>query len=108
MLHEALAYQVYDAMGVKVPGAGYARLKVNGQPYGLYLNLESPDVHFLQRHFGDHGGILYEGAYGVDLRRAGGSAGRRQAARTVRCRIAPGSLSVTADPRWSIPIRFFT
>ena len=68
MLHEALGYQVYEAAGVKVPTTGYARLTVNGQAYGLYLNLETPDAHFLKRRFGDDSGILYEGAYGVDLR----------------------------------------
>jgi hypothetical protein len=68
MVHEALGYLVYEAAGVKVPSTGYARLTVNGQAYGLYLNLETPDTHFLKRRFGDDSGILYEGAYGVDLR----------------------------------------
>jgi hypothetical protein len=69
MMHEALGYQVYEAAGVKVPRAGYVSLAVNGQPYGLYLNLEAPDTRFLKRRFGDDSGILYEGSYGVDLRR---------------------------------------
>ena len=69
MVHEALGYQVYEAAGVKVPRTGYVHLTVNGQPYGLYLNLEAPDARFLKRRFGDDSGILYEGAYGVDLRR---------------------------------------
>jgi spore coat protein CotH len=41
MVHEALGYQVYEAAGVRVPRTGYVRLTVNGQPYGLYLNLEA-------------------------------------------------------------------
>jgi hypothetical protein len=69
MVHEALGYQVYEAAGVRVPRAGYVRLTVNGQPYGLYLSLEAPDTRFLKRRFGDDSGILYEGSYGVDLRR---------------------------------------
>ena len=68
MMHEALGYQVYEAAGVKVPATGYVRLTVNGQAYGLYLNLETPDTQFLTRHFRDDSGILYAGAYGVDLR----------------------------------------
>jgi hypothetical protein len=68
MLHEALGYQVYEAAGVKVPATGYARVSVNGEDYGLYLNLETIDTHFLKRRFGDDRGILYEGEYGVDLR----------------------------------------
>jgi hypothetical protein len=68
MMREALGYQVYEVAGVTVPTTGYVRLTVNGQAYGLYLNLETPDSEFLKRRFGDAGGILYEGAYGVDLR----------------------------------------
>jgi CotH kinase protein/Ricin-type beta-trefoil lectin domain len=68
MVHEALGYQVYEAAGVTVPTTGYARLTVNGHAYGLYLNLETTDARFLKRRFSDDSGILYEGAYGVDLR----------------------------------------
>ena len=68
MVHEALGYQVYEAAGVKVPASGYARVSVNGEAYGLYLNLETIDTQFLRRQFGNAQGILYEGAYGVDLR----------------------------------------
>lgn len=68
MLREALGYQVYEAAGVAVPATSYVRLTINGQDYGLYLNLETIDPVFLERRFGDGGGILYEGSYGVDLR----------------------------------------
>jgi CotH kinase protein/Ricin-type beta-trefoil lectin domain len=68
MLHEALGYQVYAAAGVAVPQTGYVRLTVNGQEQGLYLNVETIDRLFLERAFHDSSGILYEGAYGVDLR----------------------------------------
>jgi len=70
MIHEAIGYQVYEAAGVKVPATGYARVSVNGEAYGLYLNLETIDRRFLKRQFGDDQGILYEGEYGVDLRAA--------------------------------------
>ena len=68
MLHEALGYEVYAAAGVEVPATGYARVTFNGRDLGLYLNLETTDKRFLSRRFGDAGGILYEGSYGVDLR----------------------------------------
>ena len=68
MLHEALGYQVYEAAGVPVPKTGYVRLAVNGKDYGLYLNVETTDSLFLEQRFGHGGGILYEGAYGADLR----------------------------------------
>ena len=68
MLREALGYVVYEAAGAHVPTTGYVRITVNGQPYGLYLNLETVDSQFLKRHFGDDSGNLYEGSYGADLR----------------------------------------
>jgi hypothetical protein len=99
MVREALGYQVYEAAGVKVPVTGYARLTVNGQPYGLYLLVETPDAQFLKRRFGDDRGILYEGAYGVDLRAGdeekfelheGTDAGRAKLEALVRALDAPG------------------
>jgi hypothetical protein len=68
MLHEALGYEVYAAAGVAVPKTGYVRLKVDGQDQGLYLNVETIDARFLDRVFHDSHGVLYEAAYGVDLR----------------------------------------
>lgn len=67
MLHETIGYRVYDDAGVPVPETAYARVAVNGEPYGLYLLVESIDRQFLDRRFGDASGILYEGAYGADL-----------------------------------------
>jgi CotH kinase protein/Ricin-type beta-trefoil lectin domain len=99
MLHEALGYQVYAAAGVPVPEAGYARLTVNGQDYGLYLNVETIDLPFLKRRFGNSNGILYEGEYGVDLRTgdeakfqldAGPDPGRAQLTSFIRAVEAPG------------------
>ena len=99
MVHEALGYQVYEAAGVTVPATGYARVSVNGQAYGLYLNLETIDTQFLKRRFGDDRGILYEGAYGVDLRAAdaekfqlheGKDADRAQLKTLIRALDAPG------------------
>ena len=68
MVHEALAYKMYDALGVPVPRVGYSRVSVNGQALGVYLTLEAIDKSFLTRKFGDATGIVYEGTYGGDLR----------------------------------------
>jgi spore coat protein CotH len=67
MLHETLGYRVYANVGVRVPQTTYVRLTVNGDPYGLYLLVETIDQQFLGRRFGNAAGILYEGAYGSDL-----------------------------------------
>ena len=116
MLHEALGYQVYEAAGVNVPSTGYARVAVNGQTYGLYLNLETIDAGFLTRQFGDARGILYEGAYGVDLRAAdaekfqlheGKDADRAQLKTFIRALDAPGDESFMARPLRSTPGPFW-
>ena len=41
MVHETLAYQTFRAAGVPAPRTGYAFVRVNGEPYGVYLNLET-------------------------------------------------------------------
>ncbi len=68
MIHEQLGYRLFRGMNVPAPRAGYARVTVNGQPYGLYATIESSDnPDFLNRWFGAHSGNLYEGEYGGDL-----------------------------------------
>jgi hypothetical protein len=65
MLHEVLAYDVFRAAGIAAPRTGYAYVRVNGDDYGLYLNVETPDRVFLPRWF-DSTRHLLEGAYGAD------------------------------------------
>jgi hypothetical protein len=66
-LHEHLGYALYAAAGVPAPRSGWAWLRVDDEPYGLYLLLEPVDDRFLRRWFEDPSGNLYEGLYGQDL-----------------------------------------
>lgn len=66
-IHEAMAYMVFEAMGVPVPRVGYTRLYLNGSDMGLYLLVETVDENMIGRWFSNNDGNLYEGAYGVDL-----------------------------------------
>jgi len=66
-VHESLGYQVFRAAGVPAPRSGFARVHVNGQPYGLYANVESVDHRFLEVNYADGDGNLYEAAWGADL-----------------------------------------
>ena len=66
-LHEYLAYTLYRAVGVPAPRVGWVWLEVDGEPFGLYLLVESPDERFLARWYADPSGHLYEGAYGQDF-----------------------------------------
>lgn len=66
MIHEVLAYEAFRSMGVVSPRTGYAEVRLNGEDYGLYLNIETPDDVDLEKHFGpfQH---LYEGGSGTDV-----------------------------------------
>ncbi len=66
MLHETHAYEVFRYAGVPAPRTGFAFVRVDGEPYGVYLNIETVDSVFLERWFASttH---LYEGEYGADV-----------------------------------------
>jgi hypothetical protein len=69
MVHETLAYAAFRAAGVPASRTGYAQVDVNGEDFGLYLNLETLDDVSMERMFGpfDDPQHLYEGEKGVDL-----------------------------------------
>lgn len=64
MLHEAVTYRLFRAMGVPAPRVGYVRVYVNGIDYGLHANIETYDTSSLKRWYTStqH---LYEGSYWV-------------------------------------------
>lgn len=66
-VHERLGYYFYKLMGVPTPRVANVRLAVNGEPWGLYLNVESIDRRMLSRWYESNGGMLYEGTYFCDL-----------------------------------------
>ena len=66
MVHETLAYELFRAAEVPAPRTGHAFVRVNGEAYGVYLNLETLDEVALPRWFPTtrH---LYEGGLEVDV-----------------------------------------
>lgn len=69
-IHETLAYRVFRAAGIAAPRTGFAYLHLNGEDFGLYLNLENLDKINLERWFGalvEPPQHLYEGEDGVDV-----------------------------------------
>lgn len=70
MIHEALAYATFAAAGVPSSRGGYAYVRVNGEDFGLYANVETLDKVALEKRFGpfqkppQH---LYEGEKGHDV-----------------------------------------
>jgi len=66
-MHERLGYRFYRALDVPTPRAAPIRVFVNGEPYGLYLNVETIDRRFLAHRFASEDGMLYEATYYCDL-----------------------------------------
>jgi spore coat protein CotH len=67
MIHETLAYSLYRAAGVPASHTGYAFLRVNGEDYGVYLNIETLDDLAMEKRFGpfeEPPQHLYEGESG--------------------------------------------
>jgi spore coat protein CotH len=61
LMHERLGYSYYRALGLPAPRANHAKVYVNGQFYGVYLNLQSLDDVFVKEHFpGSEVGNLFD------------------------------------------------
>ena len=60
-VHQCLAYELFADAGLPAPRCNFARVIVNGEDLGLYVNVESVDKRFLGRWFADDGGDLWEG-----------------------------------------------
>lgn len=59
-LAERLAYHVFRAEGLPAPRANAAELSINGDNYGIYANIETPNADLLKRVFGTNAKTLYE------------------------------------------------
>lgn len=67
-VRERLASTAFARFGVPAPRVGYADVFVNGDPYGLYANVEPVDALFIERIAPGEGvGVLYEGDFDRDL-----------------------------------------
>src|SRR6187431_401317 len=62
-LHEPLAYQVFEAMGIPSPTISYTRLTVNDEFWGVYWLVENIDKNFLAARLGDKEGNLFKYEY---------------------------------------------
>ncbi|WP_353093528.1 CotH kinase family protein [Tissierella praeacuta] len=72
-MKEYLSYEIFNEMGVATPGFAYTSIKINGEPWGLYLAVEVMEESFIERYFGTIDGNLYKpegmemGARGMDM-----------------------------------------
>jgi len=56
-----------DQMGIIAPRANHVMLYINGDYYGLYINVEHIDEEFVKLRYGNNGGNLYKCLYPADL-----------------------------------------
>ncbi len=59
LVREVLGYEIARRY-MPAPLANYAWVRVNGEPYGLFVNVEPVEAAFLERHFGSAGGALFQ------------------------------------------------
>jgi spore coat protein H len=64
---EKVCRELYTRGGIPAPRAGYATAELNGRRLGLYVLLEGWNQQFMQRHFSDARGPLYEGPFFADI-----------------------------------------
>ena len=60
-LRQCLTYQTFTAAGVPASRCNFAHVTVNGEDLGLFVHVEGGTKDFLERHFADPEGNLYEG-----------------------------------------------
>lgn len=60
MLRERLAYAFFRDRGAPAPRCNHVTLTVNGEPYGLYANVENTDEELIGRWFANREGSMWE------------------------------------------------
>jgi hypothetical protein len=67
MLHEVLAYDVFRAMGVPAPRAGYTLTRLNGEVLGVHANIETYDDVSLPKLFESTRHLYEADGPGIDV-----------------------------------------
>ncbi|HEX5989953.1 MAG TPA: CotH kinase family protein [Solirubrobacterales bacterium] len=70
MVHERLAYALHRALGVPASRTGFVYLRINGEAFGVYMNVENYDDVAMAKKLGGFDGDVqhvYEGENGADL-----------------------------------------
>lgn len=62
-----LCWNLLRKIGIPAPRANHVELYINGNYYGLYVNVEHIDENFVANRFGNNDGNLYKCYYGVDF-----------------------------------------
>lgn len=62
MLHERMAFPLFERLGLPYSCANSAQVNINGEYYGLYTSTERLDREYLERNFENPDGNLYQAA----------------------------------------------
>jgi hypothetical protein len=65
-LSEYLAWRLMVLSGAASGRAAFVKVEINGEPLGVYVNVEQVDKRFLRTRFGDDSGWLYKKSGGVN------------------------------------------
>lgn len=66
-LAEDLSYEIWRRAGAPARRSAHARVTLNGRYLGVFVVTQSYEDEFLDDHFLDDGGNLYEGVFGRDI-----------------------------------------
>ncbi|MBO6794621.1 MAG: CotH kinase family protein [Balneolaceae bacterium] len=67
IIRSKLSWDVFAALDVPAPRSNHVKLYINGDYYGLYINVEHIDNEFVDDRFGSDAGNLYKSLYPSDL-----------------------------------------
>lgn len=67
VIRSKLSWDLFQTLGLPAPRANHAKVYINGDYFGLYINVEHIDDNFLLSRFGDDSGNLYKCLYPADL-----------------------------------------
>ena len=61
IVNQHMAYRLFNEAGIPAPRTAFAHVTVNGESLGVYCIVETMRKTMIERHFGNHDGVLYEG-----------------------------------------------
>ncbi|WP_058485551.1 CotH kinase family protein [Defluviitalea phaphyphila] len=77
-MKEYISYSMFEEMEIPTPAYAFANITINGEPWGLYLAVETIEESFLERYYGSIDGNLYKPEGGQDRNQGGGDMPPRQ------------------------------
>ncbi|MBE0663696.1 MAG: CotH kinase family protein [Bacteroidales bacterium] len=67
VIRARLVWDIFNQSKVAVPRSNHVRVYINGNYYGLYINVEHIDENFVKSRFGNNDGDLYKCLWPADL-----------------------------------------